>query len=226
MKGQWLRIIVFLLIVAAALLTKVMLPDDYFTIDQIQQHKEQLLSFIKTHYIQAVLTFISLYIATALFLPGALALTVAGGMMFGAFSAALYANIGATTGAVLAFLAARFVIGGWVQERFKEQLHQFNHELSQRGHNYLLILRILPIAPFFVINYCAGLTKIPLKTFVWTTFVGMVPGSLIYAYIGEQLRYINAASDIFSGKILLALLLLALFALLPIILHHLQGARK
>ncbi|HBG05539.1 MAG TPA: TVP38/TMEM64 family protein [Geobacter sp.] len=221
-----MKIFFMLLVVGAALLAKMMLLDDYLTIDRVKEHKEQLLAFIGSHYIQAVLSFMGLFIGTALFLPGALALTVAGGMMFGMVPTAIYANIAATTGAVLAFLAARFVVGGWVQERFKDQLRRFNEELSHRGHNYLLILRILPIAPFLVINYCAGLTKIQLKTFVWTTSLGMLPGSLIYAFIGEQLRYVDAASDLFSWKIMLALLLLALFAVLPVILHHLQRSRK
>lgn len=226
MKGHWLKIIVLLLIVGSAVLAKVMLQGDFLTIEQVKEHKEQLLSFIRSHYIEAALSFICLYIATAFFLPGALALTIAGGMMFGTVATVIYANIGATTGAVLAFLAARFVIGGWVQERFKGQLHRFNRQMSQHGHNYLLILRILPIAPFFIINYCAGMTKLPLKTFVWTTLLGMLPGSVIYAYIGEQLRYLNEPSDVFSWKIMLSLLLLSLFALLPVILHNLQASRK
>lgn len=226
MKRHWLKIIVLLLIVTAALLASIMIDDDYFTIHHVKENKEQLLSFIRNHYILAVLCFICLYIATALFLPGALVLTVAGGMVFGTVLASIYANIGATIGAVLAFLAARFVIGGWVQGRYKQQLKRFNREVSQHGHNYLLLLRILPLAPFFVINYCAGLTKIRLKTFVWTTSIGMLPGSLIYAFIGEQLRYVNVPSDLVSWKIMLALVLLAIFALLPVILHHVQLRRR
>lgn len=225
MKRHWLKITVLLLVVAAAVFV-MNLQDDHLTIHNVKEHKEQLLTFIRNHYIQAVLSFIGLYIGTAFFLPGALALTVAGGMMFGTVWTAIYANIGATAGAVLAFLAARFVIGGWLQDRYREPLRRFNREMSQHGHNYLLILRILPLAPFFAVNYCAGLTRIPLKTFVWTTSLGMLPGSLIYAFIGEQLRYFNVMADLFSWKIMLALLLLALFALLPAVLHHIQASRR
>jgi uncharacterized membrane protein YdjX (TVP38/TMEM64 family) len=222
MKGRVIKITALLFLVAAALAATFLLQDDYLSLHNVKQHKEQLLSFIRTHYIQAMLSFIGLYIGAAFFLPGALALTIAGGMMFGTVPAVIYANIGATTGAVLAFFAARSIFGGWMQEKFKEQLKRFNREVSRHGHNYLLVLRILPIAPFFAVNYCAGLTKVPLKTFIWTTSIGMLPGSLIYSFIGEQLRYINAPSDVFSWKIVLALLLLSLFALMPVILHHLQ----
>ena len=220
MKGTWLKIMILLFIVVAALLAKFLLQADYLDVHFIKQNKEQLLSFINSHYIQAALIFVCLYICTAFFLPGALALTVAGGMLFGTVPAAIYVNIAATAGAVLAFMAARFVIGGWIQKRFKEQLHRFNSELSQHGHNYLLILRILPIAPFFLVNYGAGVTRIPITTFTWTTSVGVIPGSLIYAFVGEQLRYVNVPADFFSWKIMLALLLLALFALFPVMLRH------
>lgn len=220
MGRHWLKIAFLLFVVGAVVLAKIMLPEDVLSVAQVKERKEQLLFFIESHYIQAVISFICLFVGTALFLPGALALTIAGGMMFGTVSTAIYANIGATAGAILAFLAARFVLGAWVQERLQEPLRRFNEELSRHGRNYLLVLRILPLAPFFVVNYCAGLTKIPLKTFVWTTSLGMLPGALIYAYIGDQLRHVNVLADLFSWKIITAFLLLALFALLPVLVHH------
>ena len=226
MKGNRLRIAVLLLVVASAVLATFLLQDDYLSIDNVKEHKEQLLFFIRTHYIQAALYFIVLYMATALFLPGALALTIAGGMMFGTVPALIYVSVGATTGAVLAFVAARFVIGAWVQQRFEGPLNLLNRELSRHGKNYLLVLRILPIAPFFVVNYCAGITKIPLRTFVWTTCLGMMPGTLVYTFIGEQLRYVDAPADVLSWKIMLALLLLSLFALLPVLLHHWPSQKR
>lgn len=199
--------------------------DDFATVERVNRNKERLIAFVGENHLEAVLVFVLLYVATAFFLPGALALTVAGGMLFGTWRTALYADLGATAGAVLAFLAARFVIGEWVQERFGEQLKRFNHEVSQRGHNYLLVLRILPVVPFFAVNYGAGLTRVPLSTFLWTTSVGMLPGALIYGFIGEQLRYVNEPADVFSGKIVLALGLLSLFALFPVLAHHLKGRK-
>jgi len=226
MKRHGMKIAVVLLIVAAGLIAFFLLEDQELSMQHVKQHREQFLRFVETHYLLSVTAFTGLYVATALFLPGALALTMAGGMMFGAVPAALYANLGATAGAVLAFLAARFVLGDWIQQRFSGELARFNEEMSHHGHNYLLILRILPVAPFFVINYCAGITRIPLKTFVWTTSSGMLPGSLIYAYIGEQLRYLEAPADLLSVKVMAALALLALFVLVPVILHHLSAPKK
>lgn len=223
MKRHWLKILFLLMVVGAVVGAKLLLQDDYLTIDKVKEERERLLLLIESHYVLAVLTFLILYVSTALFLPGALVLTVAGGMMFGTIYTAIYANIAATIGAILAFLAARFVFGHWAQEKFKEPLRRFNEELSRHGHNYLLVLRILPLAPFFVVNYCAGITKIPLRTYIWTTSVGMLPGALLYAFIGEQLRHVDAAADVLSWKILLAFVLLALFALFPVLRRHFQS---
>jgi uncharacterized membrane protein YdjX (TVP38/TMEM64 family) len=126
---------------------------------------------------------------------------------------------------MLAFVTGRFVFGSWFQQRFREPLSKFNQELSRHSSSYLLVLRMIPIAPFCVINYCAGIAGIPLRTFLWTTSVGIIPGSVIHAFVGSQLRQVNAPADLLTWKIALALLLLSLFALLPVILHHLPSRR-
>ena len=217
MKRLWIRTGILLFIAGAGGVAALLLNDDVLSVENVREHRAHLLLFVRNHYLPAVLSFISLYGATALFLPGAVALTVAGGLMFGTVPAAIYANAGGTLGAVIAFIAARSLLGHFVQERFREQLARFNEEMSNHGPNYLLVLRIVPIAPFFVINYCAAMTKIPLKTFAWTTSAGMLPGALIYAFMGEQLRHVEGASDLVSGKVMLALALLALLALIPVI---------
>jgi uncharacterized membrane protein YdjX (TVP38/TMEM64 family) len=226
MQGHRSRKIAALVFALSVLLAAYLLWDYSPSIGQIKDHKEQLLDFIRAHYLLAVVSFIGLYLSTALFLPGALALSVAGGLMFGTVPAALYINIGATSGAVLAFLAARLFASDWIQNRFTVQLNRFNSEMERHGHNYLLMLRLLPLLPFFAVNYCAGISKIPLRTFVWTTSIGIIPGSLIHAYIGSKLRSVNAARDLFSWKIMLALGLISLVALLPVIQHHMLDRKR
>lgn len=198
---------------------------DYLTFDSIQRNQTALLEFIDRHYAKAVLLYILIYVATGLFLPGALILTISGGMLFGTLPAVMYANTGATCGSILAFMLSRHALGHYIQRRFAIQLERFNQELSRHGPHYLLVLRILPIVPFFVVNYGAGLTRIPFVSFVWTTSIGMLPGSLIYSYFGSKLARISEAEGLFSWEILLALVLLSLFALLPVAVHHL-GIRK
>lgn len=221
MKRAWLKIAILLVLVAGGVLSAHLLKGHSFTLQDLKQYKEQLLLFVGAHYLQAVLLYILLYLAAALFFPGALVLTVAGGLVFGTVPAAIYADLGATAGAVLAFLAARFILGDAVQKAFQTHLTRFNKEMESHGHNYLLVLRIFPVAPFFVINYGAGLTRIPLGTYVWTTSLGMFPGALLHAFLGEQLRYVSEPGDLRSGKLLLVLALLVLLALVPVLLRHL-----
>lgn len=226
MRIYWKQVIVYVLFFLAVLMGIFLLQGDYLNPDNIKMHRQTLIFFVQNHYLQAVLIFMLLYLLTALFLPGAVALTIAGGMMFGMWPAIVFVNIGATAGAVLAFYTARFAAGDWIQERYKGQLDRFNREIDKHGHNYLLVLRILPVLPFFVVNYFAGITRISVKTFIWTTSLGMLPGSIIYSFIGKQLGIINKMSEIFSMEIILPLLLLSLLALLPVIIHHWNRCRK
>ena len=221
-----LRIAIVLVLLAAGLLVRHLLGGHVLSVQDLKQYKEQLLLFVGNHYLRAVLLYILFFFATAFFFPGALVLTVAGGLAFGTIPATLYANVGATAGAVSAFAAARFLLGHALQKRFRKQLIRFNSEMAHHGHNYLLMLRIVPVAPFFVINYCAALTRVPLKTFAWTTAVGILPGSLLYSFLGEQFRYLETPLELLSAKTILAFGLLALLALLPVILHHLPSLKK
>jgi len=175
---------------------------------------------VHNHYGLSIFLYIVVYIVSVAFsLPGAAMLTIAGGFLFGVLPTALFANVGATGGSTLAFLGSRYLFGAFVQDRYKNGLRRLNDELQMHGHNYLLVLRLIPIFPFFFINVCAGLTKISLKTFVWTTSLGIIPGSLVYAFAGKQLVDIKSPGDIISYKILLAFGLLAVLALVPVIIQ-------
>ena len=129
----------------------------------------------------------------------------------------LFVNIGATIGAGFAFLFARYIIGAKLQEKYSTQLEKFNKELTENKYQYLFSLRFLPIFPFFLVNFLAGLTKVDFKTFIITTSLGIIPGSFVYTYAGSQLSSINALSDIFSKEILSAFLLLGFLTLVPVI---------
>jgi uncharacterized membrane protein YdjX (TVP38/TMEM64 family) len=197
---------------------------DVLTFDNLQRNKEALLAYVREHYAASVMAYIGVYIvAIALNVPGAAILTLAGGFLFGTVFAVLYANVGATTGAVLAFLLSRYLLGEWVQARYQDQLARFNKEIERNGTRYLLTLRLIPIFPFFLINFLSGLTTVPLRTFVWTTAVGIIPAAAVYAFAGQQIGSIRSPGEVLSPGVIIAFVLLALFALVPALITHWRG---
>ena len=194
------------------------------TLDNLKQHRDELLALVRDHYGMSVALYIALYIATTAFsIPGGAVLTLGGGFLFNTAPATLYVNIGATAGAVLAFLSARYLVGEHVQQKYQQQLSRFNHEMESNGYRYLLALRLVPIFPFFLINFLSGLTKVPLRTFAWTTSLGIIPATVVYAFAGRQLGSISSLSDIFSAKVIIAFSLLTLFAIIPAVIDRIKN---
>jgi len=156
-------------------------------------------------------------------LPGATILTLAGGFVFGAVPATLYVNIGATTGATLAFLAARYVLRDTVEQKFGRWLEPLQQGFAKNALSYLLTLRLIPLFPFFVVNLVSGLTRVSVGTYVAATALGIIPGSFVYAYAGRQLGVINSLKEIGSPQVLGAFVLLGAFALAPILYKKLSA---
>jgi uncharacterized membrane protein YdjX (TVP38/TMEM64 family) len=226
MKASHKRIIVALCIAALIILIRFSGLHDLLTFEMLRQCRNQLLSITANNYILTVGIFIAIYIAVvALSIPGATVLSLTAGFLFG-FWGVLYVNIGATIGAIMAFLVARYLIGDWLQKRYAEKLASFNKEIAENGYNYLLTLRFIPLFPFFLVNIFAGLTKIPLVTYAWTTMVGIAPTSFVFIYAGCQLGNIDKPGDILSCQILLAFALLGLLALSPVFLKKLMKKIK
>jgi uncharacterized membrane protein YdjX (TVP38/TMEM64 family) len=219
-----------ILIIAALILLILLIRlsglTDYLTFENLKLHRQSLLDHVQAHYRVSTVLFVVIYVVVAaLSIPGGAVLTLAGGFLFGTVTTIILANVGATIGAVCAFFLTRHVIGNWVHRRYAPQLQNFNKEFAQNGAYYLLFLRLVPLFPFFLINMFAGLTKIPLKTFLWTTSLGIVPGDAVYAFAGSQLGTINSIEGIFSRNILIAFALLALFALIPAGYSHAKKTR-
>lgn len=193
---------------------------DYLTFENLHKNKVKLNSFVEQNYITAVLTYIGVYILVlVLALPGAAIMTLAGGVMFGVLPALVIVNIAATIGATLSFILSRYIMGDWVQKKYSERLKKFNHEMDNHGKNYLLTLRLIPIFPFFMINLAAGMTKIPLLTFIWTTSLGTIPGTFAYTLAGNNLSNIESPSEILSKEILIVFVVLGIISLVPTVIQ-------
>jgi uncharacterized membrane protein YdjX (TVP38/TMEM64 family) len=216
---NWKKIMILLLLAGVIVVSRMSGVTDYLTFDFVKEHRGALKDFVGNHYGLSVIIFMAAFLSTALFLPGAVALTLVSGFLFGVVEGVLYVNVAATTGSALAFLSSRYVIGRWIQERFAVQLRRFNREIECHGQNYLLFLRIVPLFPFFVVNYLSGITKISLGKFAWTTSLGLLPGSVLYAYAGRKLGEIARVQELFSPEVVASFLLLGLFALLPVVVR-------
>ncbi len=226
MSGQKKRIILFLLFIGAIVLIRFSPAGSVLTFENLKQHRENLLVFVGHNYAAAAVIFILIYIlTTSLSIPGAVILTLAGGFLFGVIASTMYVVIGATAGASLAFLSARYLVGNRLQEKYQSQFKKFNDEVERNGAHYLLVLRFIPVFPFFLINFLAGLTKVPIKTFIWTTAIGIIPGTAVFAFAGQQIGSINSLSEVLSRKVLTAFAVLALFTLVPIIWKHLKNSK-
>ncbi|MHC4131760.1 MAG: FAD-dependent oxidoreductase [Planctomycetota bacterium] len=211
------RLVLVIIVLALLIGLRLSGVGDKFTLENLQSNAARLKEFSNGHYLTSVLAYIFIYITvTAFSLPGATILTLAGGFLYTFFIGAVYVNIAATSGATLAFLFSRYIAGQSIQKRYGDKLTRFNDELNRNGARYLLTLRFIPIFPFFLINVFTGLTNIPLKTFIWTTSIGIFPGSLVYAYAGQQLGTIKSVGDIFTWKILA-------FALVPTIYNKIKA---
>ena len=223
MKGHRKKLLLLLLLAGIVVALRFTGIGAILTFENLQQHRDELAAVVRDRYALSVAVYILAYVAVVAFsIPGATVMTLAGGLVFGTLPTVLFVNVAATAGAVLAFLSARYLLGASLQERYREQLATFNAEIERNGSRYLLTLRLLPVFPFFLVNFLSGLTRVPLATFAWTTSLGIIPGSLVYAFAGRQLETVHSLGDILSARLLLAFGLLALFTLVPVIRDRLR----
>ncbi len=152
--------------------------------------------------------------ATALSLPGAVILTLAGGAIFGFGVGLLVVSFASSLGATLAFLAARFVLRDSVQARFGQRLAEIDRGVQKDGAFYLFTLRLIPVVPFFVINLLMGLTRMRALTFYWVSQLGMLAGTAVYVNAGTQIAQIDSLRGILSPGLLGSFVLLGLFPLI------------
>lgn len=196
----------------------------YLSLDALRANRDSLLAFTDSHYGAGVVLFIIIYAGvTGASLPGAVILTLAGGFLFGSVLGTIYVNVGATTGATLAFFAARYLLRDWVESRFGNRLGAIQEGFRKNAFSYLMTLRLIPLFPFFLVNLVSGLSRVSVRTHIGATALGIIPGSFVYAYAGRQLGTINSLSEIASPRVLVAFTLLGLLAMVPVVYRKLRA---
>jgi len=198
----------------------------YLSLDSLKANRDSLLVFTEAHYAVSVAIFIGAYcLLVAASLPGAVFFTLAGGFLFGSALGTVYVNLGATSGATLAFLSARYLLRDWVEGKFGSRLAPIQEGFANNAFSYLMTLRLIPLFPFFIVNMVSGLTRVSLVTYVTATAIGIIPGSFVFAYAGRQLGTINSLKEIASPNVLIAFTLLGLLALVPIVYQRLTAEK-
>lgn len=229
-RGPVRRFLPLMLLLGAIVLAFVFGLDDYLTFQALKTHRAELLAFVAESPWVAPLLYMALYAAVvAMSLPGGAMMTVAGGFLFGAMLSTCWVVIAATVGATILFEIARTSLGDGLRRRAGPWLKRMEAGFQKDAFSYLLVLRLVPAFPFFVVNLVPAFLGVRLRTYVAATFVGIIPGTFVYASVGAGLGGVFESGDAFtlSGvltpQIIFSLVGLALIAALPILYKKIRS---
>ncbi|MCY3974170.1 MAG: TVP38/TMEM64 family protein [Simkaniaceae bacterium] len=206
---------------------------EYLTFENLREHRVVLLQFIARHPVGAPLLFMLIYtIAVALSVPGAVILTLLGGFLFGVPIGTLYVVVSATIGAFAVYVAARTALGEILKKKAGPFLQKMESGFRKNAAGYLLFLRFIPAFPFWLVNLAPAFFRVKSSTYLWTTFIGIMPGSYVFTQAGTGLGAIfDTDADfsigaIFNLQIRIALIVLAIFVLIPVFVKPLINKQR
>jgi uncharacterized membrane protein YdjX (TVP38/TMEM64 family) len=197
--------------------------DEYLTFDALRENHVTLSAFVAEQGVIAVTLYIAIYtLSVALSVPGVSILTIAGGLLFGQWFGSVYVVFGATLGAIAVFLIAKTAFGDALRQRMGPGMRKMEVGFQENALSYLLVLRLIPLFPFFLVNIVPAFLGVELRTYAIGTFIGIIPGSFVFATVGAGLASIFdqngefSVTAILTPEITIALVGLAVLALLPI----------
>ncbi len=209
------KILILLVIAVGAVAFFVFDLGRFFSLDFVKQSQGQIAALYADRPLQISLAYFAIYVAiTALSLPGAAIMTLAGGAVFGLVWGTVLVSFASTAGATLAMLVARYILRDSIEARFGRRLSEVNKGIEREGPFYLFTLRLIPAIPFFALNLLMGLTRMKTLTFFWVSQIGMLAGTIAYVYAGTEIAKIDALSGILSPGLIGAFVVLGLFPLL------------
>ncbi|HEY4342929.1 MAG TPA: TVP38/TMEM64 family protein [Parvibaculum sp.] len=204
----------------------------YATLDTLRDNREALSGWVAAHKALAVLIYVGAYaLMVAFSLPGALVATLTGGFLFGTILGGLATVIAATIGATILFIAAKTAFGDLLRARAGPAIKRMEEGFRENAFSYLLVLRLVPLFPFFLVNLAPAFLGVTLRVFVAATFIGIIPGTFVFASLGNGLGAVFDAGRkpdlglIKEPQVILPLLALAALALVPVLYRRLRRAR-
>jgi uncharacterized membrane protein YdjX (TVP38/TMEM64 family) len=195
----------------------------HFDFGTLKSHRAQLLAYTQAHYTAMLVGVTLVYAAaTALSFPMGVVMTLAVGFLFGRWVGTGIVVLAASVGATLAFLSARYLFAEAVKRRMGPLLQRMARGFEQDAFNYILFIRLVPIFPFWLMNLVPALTPVSARTFFVATLIGILPGTFVFANVGESLARIESPRDLVGAQTLLALALLGAMSLVPILIKKLR----
>ncbi len=204
----------------------------YFNLETLRDNREALAGFVEGNFALSIIGFVALYaVLVGISFPGASIMSLFGGFLFGTFVGAGAIVVGATIGATLIFLAARYAVGDSLRAKAGPYMAKFEDGLKQNELSYMFILRLIPAFPFFIVNIVPALFDVKMRNYIIATFFGIMPGSLVYASVGagvgtvfEQGGEVNLSGLMLQPKVILPIVGLITLSLLPIVYKKFKGA--
>ncbi|MCO4848646.1 MAG: TVP38/TMEM64 family protein [Yoonia sp.] len=208
---------------------------DYLTFEALAENREMLIAFRDANYLLTVVMFIGIYIMIVGFsLPGATIATLTGGFLFASFPGTLFNVFGATAGATAIFLAARWGFGEKLGAKLEGSdgiVKKIKDGIDENQWSMLFLIRLLPAVPFFMANLIPSFLEVPLRRFVISTFIGIIPGTTVFTAVGAGLGEVFARGEtpdlgiIFEPAIFFPILGLSVLAALPIMIKAVRGKK-
>ena len=206
--------------------------NQYVSLDALKTHRETLQSWVANYGVMTAAIFMLIYaLAVAFSVPGAVFITIAGGFMFGPYLGTVYVVIGATVGAVGVFLAAKYALGDVLRAKAGPAIKRMEAGFRENEMSYLLILRLVPLFPFWLVNLVPAFLGVSLRTYTIGTLLGIIPGAFVYALVGDGAgAVLDAGGDlnlgiIFEPRFLAPIIGLAVLACIPIVYKKIKGRK-
>ena len=202
-------------IIGLITLFQVMGWEQYLTLSYLKESQARFSELYAANRLTVIASYMMTYVmVTALSLPGAAIMTLAGGGMFGLLSGTIIVSFASTIGATLACFVSRFLLREWVQGKFGDRLKTVNEGIASEGGFYLFSLRLVPVFPFFIINLVMGLTRLPLLKFYLVSQLGMLPGTIVFVNAGKEIAKIDSVASILSPGLIASFVILGLFPIM------------
>jgi uncharacterized membrane protein YdjX (TVP38/TMEM64 family) len=206
------KILILIIIAGLIVAVKFFRIDQYLTLSYLKGSLDKLKALYENHSFMVIAGYFVVYVlTTSLSLPGASPLGIAGGALFGFWTATIVVSFASTIGATLACLVSRFLLRDWIQNKFGDRIKKVNEGVEKEGAFYLFTLRLIPVFPFWLINLAMGLTKMSVFKFYWVSQIGMLPGTMVFVNAGKELAKIDSVKGIFSPSLIISFALIGIF---------------